>query len=233
MGQDYRAIYRTEADRYDALVAREDWEGNLPRALGQISPHFESAVELGAGTGRVTAILAPLCRSIHAFDGSPHMIEKARDKLARFAHVTLGVADNASIPRPDRSADLVMAGWTIGHLVGWHPEDWSVRVDAVIAEMRRLAREGATIAVIETLGTGQTEARAPRADLGAYYARLETVHGFERTEIRTDYRFADLDEALALAGFFFGDAMAERVRAEHWVVLPEYTGVWKRRTGDC
>jgi len=35
-----------------------------------------------------------------------------------------------------------------------------------------------------------------------------------------------LDEADRLTRFFFGDELADRVRRENWLILPEDTGIW-------
>ena len=61
----FRTIYRTRADDYDTLVAREDFQGNLPQALAKIRPWAGlDVVELGAGTGRLTRLLAPAAASV-------------------------------------------------------------------------------------------------------------------------------------------------------------------------
>jgi hypothetical protein len=52
------------------------------------------------------------------------------------------------------------------------------------------------------------------------------VHGFSRTWIRTDYTFEDIEEAVELTGFFFGEELAHQVDQEHRVKLPECAGVW-------
>ena len=44
-----------------------------------------------------------------------------------------------------------------------------------------------------------------------------------------DYKFEAVDEAAELAGFFFGEEMAEQIRKKGSVVLPECTGVWWRK----
>jgi hypothetical protein len=117
---DYQEIYRTQAETYDLLVSREDHQGNLLRALNQVRPMDGlDVVELGAGTGRLTCMVAPVVRTL-----------------------------------------------------------------------------------------------------------LEQAHGFSRTWIRTDYRFASLPEAEDLTRFFFGDGLADRVADEALVVLPECTGIW-------
>ena len=62
--------------------------------------------------------------------------------------------------------------------------------------------EAAPIVLIETLGTGTTEAMPPTAVHAALHARLEDVHGFERNEVRTDYEFTDRMEAERAGGRF-------------------------------
>jgi ubiquinone/menaquinone biosynthesis C-methylase UbiE len=77
---DHRTIYQQEAERYDRLVMREDKDGNLLPAIQSILPLAGTdAVELGAGTGRLSTMLAPLVRSLHAFDASDAMLGVMRD----------------------------------------------------------------------------------------------------------------------------------------------------------
>jgi hypothetical protein len=85
---------------------------------------------------------------------------------------------------------------------------------------------GGVVAVIETLGTGQTEPAPPTQGLADYYAWLERERGFQRIVLRTDYAFPDPDTAASVAGAFFGAAFAQRVRRERWARIPECTGLW-------
>jgi hypothetical protein len=62
--------------------------------------------------------------------------------------------------------------------------------------------------------------------LAEFYAWLEGTHGFQTTNIRTDYQFDSLAEAEQLSRFFFGDELADEVVSKNWVILPECTGVW-------
>jgi hypothetical protein len=84
--------------------------------------------------------------------------------------------------------------------------------------------------ILETLGTGSETPSPPTHGLATYYAWLEEEHGFTRTWLRTDYKFATLDEADMLTRFFFGDELADRVRREALVILPECTGIWSLKT---
>ena len=72
---DHREIYRNQASEYEFLVSREDYQRNLPRARGQIRP-FDGldVVELGAGTGRLTCMMAPCAETILVSDISRHML---------------------------------------------------------------------------------------------------------------------------------------------------------------
>jgi hypothetical protein len=95
--------------------------------------------------------------------------------------------------------------------------------------MLRALRPGGTAILLATLGTGEETPRPPHAGLAAFYRLLEDEYGFSSTWIRTDYEFPSLDEAVALMRFFFGSTLAERVRREALLRLPECTGIWWKR----
>jgi ubiquinone/menaquinone biosynthesis C-methylase UbiE len=227
---DLDAIYRSRAAEYDALVAREDHGGQIAQALGRLAPTMgRDVVELGAGTGRLTALVAQDANRVLAMDRSRHMLAYARVRLtrARLAHCMLATADHRQLPVADGVADLVLAGWTICYTVLDSGRAWQRSLGQALGEMRRVARPGATIVILETLGTGHEVPQAPD-ELLPYYQHLETA-GFAQEWIRTDYRFASVEEAQRLVRFFFGDALADRVAAEGATVVPECTGIWWQR----
>lgn len=225
----FEEIYAEHGDAYDALVSREDYQGNLFRTLDGITPLAGlDVVELGAGTGRLTRMLVPVVGSIRAFDASAHMLEVARRHLSETGldNWSLEVAPNDRLPVADASADLALEGWSIGHAVGWYPETWREEIGRALGEMRRVLRPSGTMIVIETLGTGAETPTPPTEGLAQLYQWLEQEHGFERLAIRTDYRFMNVAEADTLTRFFFGDALADRIVRENMMILPECTGVW-------
>jgi ubiquinone/menaquinone biosynthesis C-methylase UbiE len=227
-------IYQHHADEYDALVRCEDRDGNLLRTIRNVvTLEGSDVVELGAGTGRVTALLAPHVRRILAFDIAPPMLEVARRILGQSGtrNWQLGVADNASLPVPDESADLSIAGWSYGHQTVWHPHSWRSLIEAAIGEMLRVLRPGGTAIVIETLGTGHTLPFTPPLELARYYELLAEEFHFEHTWFRTDYQFASLAEGERLVRFFFGADVARAFVAAANPVLPECTGLWWWRKG--
>src|SRR5262249_43846391 len=114
----FEEIYAAHADEYDALIAHEDYENNILAALREICP-LEGAevVELGAGTGRLTRLLAPLVKHIRAFDASAHMLGVAEETLGAMgvSNWSVGVAENRNIPVESGTADISIAGWSLGH----------------------------------------------------------------------------------------------------------------------
>jgi ubiquinone/menaquinone biosynthesis C-methylase UbiE len=230
---DYQEIYAGHADRYDQLVAREDYQGHILPALRKIRPlEGLDVVDLGAGTGRLSCLLAPLVKSLVLLDASPHMLAFAAAKLACSArggraldNWRTQVADNRCLPLDDGIADVAISGWSLGYLVGEHPKTWQGEVEKALREMRRVLRPRGTILILETLGTGHETPHPPSEGLADYYAFLE-AGGFSSTWIRTDYRFDSLEEAESLTRFFFGDELAALVVEYKWVILPECTGIW-------
>ena len=225
----HRQIYQTDGDRYDALIAREDHQGNILRAIDEIlNVDGLDVFDLGAGTGRLTLLLAPRARSIRAFDASAEMLRVCRERLIAggYSNWQVQVADHRQLPVDDRSADLVVSGWSVSYLAVWNPENGPAELDTWLSEMKRVLRQNGTIILFESLGTGNEEPRRLE-HVEPVYQWLE-ANGFDSQWIRTDYRFESLEEAIELSRFFFGDELGDKVEQNRWVILPECTGVWWR-----
>lgn len=227
MSEQQRKIYQSEGDQYEALVSHEDYQSSIPRAIDEII-HVDGldALDLGAGTGRLTLILAARLKSIRAFDLSAEMLRVCRERLlaSGLSNWQVDVADHRQLPVPDHSADLVVSGWSVAYLVVWHPETWREELAKWMNEMKRVLKPGGHIILFESLGTGN-ETPIQLEHLKNYYPWLDEA-GFQHKWIRTDYQFASIEEAVDLAGFFFGEEMANRVRERQSAILPECTGVW-------
>jgi ubiquinone/menaquinone biosynthesis C-methylase UbiE len=224
---DLAEVYNSKAEKYERLIAREDYQGHIFQALDQIrSVVGLDVIDSGAGTGRLVCMLAPLARSIQAFDVSESMLQVAASRLqaSGLTNWTVKVGDHRSLPVPDESADVVVAGWSVVYTVVWHLENWQEELAKALAEFQRVLRPGGTLIILETMGTGY-ESPNPPADLLDYFQFLAKA-GFTSTWIRTDYQFTSLEEAQELTAFFFGDEMIRRVQATGPVILPECTGVW-------
>ena len=225
---DLLQIYEKQPAKYDLLVSREDYEGNLLSTLREITPLPGMAVvEFGAGSGRVTRLLAPEVGTIAAFDSSRPMLGEAARRLAELglSNWRLDAADHRRVPAPTGAADFAVSGWSICCLAVYSATNWENEVDAGLREMGRVTKHGGTIIIIETLGTGFREPRPPDP-LIPYYARL-AERGFRSRWIRTDYCFRNRAEAMDLTTFFFGDGpVASLQDIENGCVLPECTGIW-------
>ncbi|MBA3871378.1 MAG: class I SAM-dependent methyltransferase [Anaerolineae bacterium] len=229
MPDHFETIYASKADQYEALIQREDYDGHILNMMQVIRPLIGiDVVEFGAGTGRLTLMMAPLVKSLCAYEGSQHMLDVAIGKLKStgLKNWQAQIADNRAIPAESASADLAIEGWSFGHLVGWYPDRWREEADKAINEMKRVLRRGGTIIMLETMGTGRETPFPPTPGLADFYAWLEGDRGFKSTTIRTDYKFMSLAEAEQLTRFFFGDDLADEVVRKNWVILPECTGVW-------
>jgi len=227
MSDQQRKIYQNDGDCYEALIAREDYEGNIIKALDEIvNVDGLDVYDLGAGTGRLAVMLAPRAKSMRAFDASEEMLRVCRQKFeaSGLSNWQVDVADHRSIPVEDHSADLVVSGWSVAYLAVWNPDTWRAELEKWLGEMKRILRPGSFIVLFESLTTG-SETPIQLDHLKEYYPWLDEV-GFQNKWIRTDMKFASLDEAIELSGFFFGDEFGEKVRKNNWVILPECTGVW-------
>jgi ubiquinone/menaquinone biosynthesis C-methylase UbiE len=228
----HKEVYESHALEYEALVSREDYQGNILRAIRKIiAPDDLDILDLGAGTGRLAGLLAPVARSVMAFDLSAHMLRTAREKLERLSRGDIwlaAAADHRFLPLRSAVADLIVSGWSVSYVVTWYPNTWRREVDAWNNETQRVLRSGGTIILLESLGTGN-ETPVRLAHLENFYDWLGE-NGFQDRWIRTDYRFDNLSQAERLAGFFFGDEMKPRIRRDKDITLPECTGVWWMRS---
>lgn len=204
---DYRDIYRFHAAEYDELVACEDYQGNLTVALSSIVDLADKTViEFGAGTGRLTQLLSRTAKEVHAFDSSSHMLSQAATNLSKlgFTNYTLKAANNLHTGAATSFYDVAIEGWSFGHSILEHSNNWRDAANALTLEMMRVVKQNGTCIIIETLGTGHDEPKVPENELGLFYEYLENAAGFERKAVRTDYRFESIEEASRVLSFFFG-----------------------------
>ena len=221
-------IYRNRGQAYHRLIAAEDVAGNLPAALKEIASLDKARIlDLGGGTGRIPLLLHEKAKELLSLDLHREMLrEQAVQRKQVDGDWDLAQADLRQIPVADNWADVVIAGWAIGHFRSWHAEDWQTQAGRALAEMQRSAKAGGRLIILETMGTGTEAAGPPSSELDEYYSWLEEEHNFQRKVISTDYEFTDLDEAIELIGFFFGAEQAAKFKERKWQRLPEWTGVW-------
>jgi tRNA (cmo5U34)-methyltransferase len=148
--------FRQIAAKYDSMVLRampryEEMLGELARILPE---NASSILELGCGTGRLSALLVakyPEAR-ITAVDAAPEMIEVARERLTGEGLTASGVEFVAStfeeFNAPDGRYDLVASNMSLHHIVDKSP---------FYARLRKLLQAGGSFALGDEL-----VAEAPR-----------------------------------------------------------------------
>jgi len=222
----FQQIYEHEAATYHRLVAAEDAHGELAGRLDKIAASSESIVDIGTGTGRLAIPLCQAGKQVHGVDPARAMLDVAASKLDGCpGQWALSIGDARALPVDDGWADTAIAGWVFGHFTEWWPKSWEAELDQAIGEMDRIVKPGGLEVVIDTLGTAVDEAAAPTPRLADYHARLEQI-GFERTVLRTDYRFASVAESVELLDWFFG--LGEWATHHDDALVPEFTGWWER-----
>jgi ubiquinone/menaquinone biosynthesis C-methylase UbiE len=224
----FKQIYHTAPDTYHKMVSAEDANGELAERLSRLADQATNIVDIGAGTGRLTAPLCVQGNQVHGVDIAAAMLEVAKTKLVHCAGTwALSVGDARSLPLDDDWADAAIAGWVFGHITEWYPDNWNVELHQAIAEMNRVVGPGGIEVVVDTLGTAVAEPAAPTPALEAYHRELEAM-GFERSVLATDYRFASVEESVELLDFFFG--LGGWASDHNSPLVPEFTGWWERRT---
>lgn len=135
------------ADTYDAKwgidfteVGRQQVRSKLAKAIGGEPQTFESALEIGAGTGyfSLNLMLDGTISSLTATDISPGMLEALRSNAERLnLDVQTVLSEAEELPFEDKSFDLVL-----GHAILHHIPD----MDRALSEFIRVLRPGGTIA---------------------------------------------------------------------------------------
>jgi len=227
----FKKIYATQAKKYHQMIAPEDVDGNLLSTLQQIVPLKNTRLlDLGSGTGRIPMLVHDLVSQVIALDLNYAMLmEQKRQQQQINSSWPIIHGDNRSLPFHDNWADVVSAGWAIGHLRRWFEEDWQAQIGKILTEMERVAVPGGYLVIMETMTTGALEPAAPSSRRAEYYGWLEETWGFRRDIIQTDYVFGSVDEAVSKTEFFFGPELAKLIRKNQWSRLPEWTGIWSKR----
>jgi ArsR family transcriptional regulator len=182
---DQRRLQELEAERRGGLpgsLADEleryyspgrTWQ-SLAAGLGALLK-LGDVLDVGSGDGAAASSLAPYCRSLTCVDVNARMIEVAKDRLARFEHVTARVADVHDLPFPAASFDAIML---------FHTLTYTERPAQALAECARVLRPGGRLVLLCLNRHQQREVTAPYG---------ERHQGFSPAEISKLLRDAELE----------------------------------------
>lgn len=225
----FQRIYNNEADTYQRFIAAEDAHGELARQLDRIAAQATNIVDIGTGTGRLATQLSRPGKKVHGVDLAPDMLRVAAAALeATPGGWLLSEGDARNLPIQDHWADAALAGWVFGHFTEFDQQHWRIHLDRAIDEMDRVVTAGGTAVIIDTLGTAVGQPAAPAPLLAEYHSHIE-ARGFQKTVLRTDYRFGSVAESIEMLEWFFG--LGEWAKRHNDPVIPEFTGWWELRVG--
>jgi SAM-dependent methyltransferase len=135
----FELLYRLEPELYERLAAAE----RIHPAVLEWLPSVERAVEIGAGTGRLTTALLTRCAHLVAVEPARPLRERLRTAVPWEAARKIDIVDGFfdALPLPDASADLVVTCSALGR-------DAAHGGDAGLAEMERVCAPGGVMAVV-------------------------------------------------------------------------------------
>ncbi len=111
-------------------------------ALLALLPSAWTVADLGCGTGRLAADLAPHVAQVIGIDNSAAMLKAAAGQTRRFRNVELKRGDLTALPLDDASCDAALCVLVLTYL-----DDPA----AVLGEMRRILKPAGTAVVVDLL----------------------------------------------------------------------------------
>ena len=158
-------VYQNFSDLYDELVNHEDYESNLYKFLSS-KIQWENKVvgEFGIGTGRVTKNYIDKAQKLYAYDNSQHMIDKAKENLSKWADkIEYEVLDNSKINSIENTFDVIIEGWSFGHLVVQDDVNRNQTIQYLISETIDSLDEGdSTTKLVDYVFTQDRQYITPR-----------------------------------------------------------------------
>ncbi len=163
------------AGQWDALRAGYFSEGVRAAAIRKAYLRPEMVVaDVGAGTGFMSAGLAPLVRKVYVLDGSASMLAIARRNLKDYDNLVFQEVDGLSLSLADGSLDAVFANMYLHHM----PDPL-----AAIHELVRVLRPAGRLVITDMDSHTYGWFREELADVWL---------GFERSQIRGWFQQAGL-----------------------------------------
>ena len=158
------------------------------------------------------------------------MLEQCKNNLDEYLEkVFLNIGNNESLPVVDEKSDIFIEGWSFGHTIVENNNDIQSTTEEIINNIWRNTTVDSVKVIIDTLGTNVNEPEEINNDLNQFYNLLEEEYGFQRTILKTDYKFDDYRQAAKIMGFFFGEEIVRGIIERKSKIVPEYTGIWIKR----
>ncbi len=145
------AFISSAAAEWDARVASMfGARADLGAALALLDPSTVVG-DLGCGTGSLSLSVSRHVAHVHAIDGSPAMLEAARQRLQAQANVTLAEGSLEALPLADHSVDVAVLMLVLHHVA---------EPSRVLKEARRVLRAGGRLLIADMCAHDREEFRA-------------------------------------------------------------------------
>lgn len=125
----FQAIYSARATEYHRMIAAEDVDGQLLPAIERVAAlRGKRILDLGTGTGRLPLLFGDQAEQLIGLDLHRDMLRQKVEQRQRHAgcwEVVQG--DMRQLPFQTAWADIVTAGWAIGHMRAGSPPIGAIR----------------------------------------------------------------------------------------------------------
>ncbi len=169
----------------------------LRKVIADQIDDVDIVLECACGTGFLSAVIAPRCKSLVATDFSANMIKKAKKNCKEFSNITFKQGNILSIQYNDETFDVVMAANVI-HLL-----DEPIKA---VQELNRVCKTGGKIIIptyMNKADDGKTTGLSKTIDLaGADFKReftFDTYKDFFRDLGYTDVEYCMIDGRIPCA----------------------------------
>lgn len=229
---DIKDIFDNHSKKYHKLIIKENIKELINKINNITDLRNKNIIEFGAGTGRLTISLSKFVNKIMAFENSEGMLKTALANLKqlKIKNCIIQKGDNLDTIELNEKYDLAIEGWSFLACIKFTPKGFEInnaksKLNIQINNMIRNTRKGAPIIIIESLGT-YVEKPSPYEVWIPIYEYLEKDLHFNNNIVRTDFHFSNIEEAIDLFPFFFGDEYKSKIINERKTIIPEFTGIW-------
>jgi ArsR family transcriptional regulator len=131
-------------------------------------------LDVGSGDGAAAAMVAPYCRTLTCVDLNTRMLETAKDRLAKHAHVRVERADVHDLPFGEASFDSVLM---------FHTLTYTERPRRALEECARVLRPGGKLVLLCLDEHQQPEVTAPYGERHQGFSRAALAEVLTRAQL--------------------------------------------------
>ncbi len=230
-------VYELNPHTFNNFCSKEDYAGNLIKEISAFDFNDKTVLDMGAGTGRFTKMVANAAKHVTCSDCSPKMIEYLKESLqdkGYYNKLSFIQCDHLALPALSKEKyDYIIAGYSIGAYFTdklLTPEQKINLFKEIIRALKSMLNSNGKIIIIESLGIAENGRTSQLFEfdhgLKLYYDLLKK-YGFNIKEINTAFRFNTEDEAKKVIWSFWGAEGISKIENHYgkWYVN-EMSGIW-------